>query len=98
VPGLYRWRVVEREGEIREVSVYLQPVQGPTLEQRWATMSITEKRSIASELCAMTSYFRSLRDQKFEQVIGGLAVLMGTSCIAQYHQVRYATVVPRIAA
>ena len=73
IPEVYGWRVLEQEGEIREVFIYMQLVQGPTLEQRWNTLSFIEKQTVCSDLRAMVSRFRSLRQNESEQVIGKLA-------------------------
>lgn len=73
VPEVYGWRVLEREGKRREVYIYMQLMQGPTLEQQWPALSITDKQRICSDLRAMVSCFRSLRDNESEQVIGKLA-------------------------
>jgi hypothetical protein len=70
VPEVYGWRVVERDGESSEVFIYMQLVQGLTLEQRWTELSAIEKQGISSDLRTMTSCFRSLRDDEFGQVIG----------------------------
>ncbi|KAJ4299768.1 hypothetical protein N0V90_005014 [Kalmusia sp. IMI 367209] len=72
VPEIYGWRVLEREGKAPEVFIYMQLVQGSTLEERWPTLSFTEKQTICSDLRAMTSCFRGLRDNESEQVIGSL--------------------------
>ncbi|KAF1847163.1 phosphotransferase family protein [Cucurbitaria berberidis CBS 394.84] len=72
VPEVYGWRVLEREGKPREVFIYMQLVQGPTLEQRWMTMSFDEKQTISSDLRAMVSYLRSFRDNESEQCIGSI--------------------------
>ncbi|CAE7030240.1 hypothetical protein PTNB73_05562 [Pyrenophora teres f. teres] len=47
IPEVYGWRVVKREeetcnGKIREVFIYMQLVQGPTLKQQWPTLSSEE--------------------------------------------------------
>ncbi|KAF2873990.1 phosphotransferase family protein [Massariosphaeria phaeospora] len=72
VPEVYAWRVVERKGRTPEVFIYMQLVQGPTLQQRWASLDGAEKLSISSELRDMVDCFRGLRDGEAEQVIGSL--------------------------
>jgi hypothetical protein len=70
VPEVYGWRVFEQEGKTREVFVYMQLVQGPTLEQQWPELSATDKQTICSDLRANLSRLRSLRDSESQQVIG----------------------------
>jgi hypothetical protein len=70
VPEVYGWRVVEREGKSSEVFIYMQITHGPTLEQRWTSLSATEKQTIISDLRAIASRFRGLQDNEPEQVIG----------------------------
>jgi hypothetical protein len=70
VPEVYGWRVLEQEGETREVFIYMQLVQGPTLAQQWPKMSTTEKANICSDLRAKILYLRSLRDNEPQQIIG----------------------------
>ncbi|KAF2793231.1 hypothetical protein K505DRAFT_385865 [Melanomma pulvis-pyrius CBS 109.77] len=50
VPEVYGCRVLEQEGKIREVFIYMQLVQGPTLEQQWPVLSATDKHTICSDL------------------------------------------------
>jgi hypothetical protein len=73
IPEVYGWRVVEH-GEIREVFIYMQLVQGPTLKQKWPALSFDEKQSICNDLRAIVSRFRNLHDSEPEQVIGKLRV------------------------
>jgi hypothetical protein len=70
VPEVYGWRVLEQEGKIREVFIYMQLVPGPTLEQKWPELSATDKQTICSDLRAKVSCLRSLRDSESQQVIG----------------------------
>ncbi|KAF1979164.1 phosphotransferase family protein [Bimuria novae-zelandiae CBS 107.79] len=72
VPEVYGWRVLEQEGKIREVYIYMQLVQGPTLEQQWPELSATDKQTICSDLRAKVSCLRSLRDSESQQVIGSI--------------------------
>jgi hypothetical protein len=74
VPEVYGWRVVEHEGGICEVFIYMQLVQGPTLKQQWPALSFDEKHSICNDLRAIISRFRNLHDSESEQVIGKLKV------------------------
>lgn len=39
VPEVYGWRVVERDGKTPEVFIYMQLIHGPTLDQRWDSMT-----------------------------------------------------------
>ena len=48
VPEDYGWRVLEQEGETREVFIYMQLIQGPTLAQQWPKLSGTEEKKIVS--------------------------------------------------
>ncbi|KAF2033336.1 phosphotransferase family protein [Setomelanomma holmii] len=70
VPEVYGWRVLEQEGKTREVFIYMQLVQGPTLEQQWPELSATDKQTICSDLRAKVSCLRSLQDSESQQVIG----------------------------
>lgn len=71
IPEVYGWRVLELEGKPPEVFIYMQLIQGPTLDKRWPTLSFTEKQMICNDLLAMVSCFRGLRDES-EHVIGKL--------------------------
>jgi hypothetical protein len=82
VPEVYGWRILEQEGKSPEVFIYMQLIQGPTLEQRWVTLSVTEKQTICSDLRTMVSCFRSLRENNAEQVIGKLARSTGTKLLS----------------
>jgi hypothetical protein len=81
MPEVYGWRVLELEGKNPEVFIYMQLMQGSTLEQRWPTLSFTEKQTICSDLHAMVSCFRGLRDNESEHVIGKLVNETGTTLL-----------------
>lgn len=78
VPEVYGWRVLEQEGKPREVFIYMQLVDGLTLEQRWTSLSVIEKQTICSDLHAIVSLYRSLQGSESEQVIGKLNNSSGT--------------------
>lgn len=70
VPEVYGWRVFQQEGEPREVFIYMQLVQGPTLAQQWPKLPSTEKEKICSDLRAKVFCLRSLQDSEPQQIIG----------------------------
>lgn len=70
VPELYGWRVLEQEGNGRYVFIYMQLIQGPTLLERWPELSCADKQAICTDLRAMVSSLRSLRDGESQQIIG----------------------------
>jgi len=70
VPELYGWRVLEKEGRGRYVFIYMQLIQGPTLLERWPELSCADKRTICTDLRAMVSSLRSLRDGESQKIIG----------------------------
>jgi hypothetical protein len=70
VPEVYGWRVIEQEGKSSEVFIYMQLVQGPTLEQQWPKLSATDKHMICTDLRDKVSCLRSLQDSESQQVIG----------------------------
>jgi hypothetical protein len=84
VPEVYGWRVSEQEGTVREVFIYMQLVQGPTLEQQWPELSATDKQTICSDLRAKVSCLRSLRDSESQQVIGKPFRWTGTTSLNPY--------------
>ncbi|KAH7092035.1 phosphotransferase enzyme family protein [Paraphoma chrysanthemicola] len=69
VPEVYGWRVFERDG-MTEVFIYMQLIQGPTLQQQWPELSATDKHTICGDLRAMVSCLRNLQDGEPQQVIG----------------------------
>lgn len=69
MPELYGWRVLER-GESTDVFIYMQLIQGPTLQEQWPKMYATDKQLICSNLRAMVSCLRNLQDSEPDQVIG----------------------------
>ncbi|PVH95055.1 phosphotransferase family protein [Periconia macrospinosa] len=72
VPEVYGWRVRERQGKSPEVYIYMQLVQGLRLDQQWPELSTTDKYAICSDLRAMVSRLRGLRDSELQQVIGSI--------------------------
>jgi hypothetical protein len=79
---VYGWRVLEREGDTLEVFIYMQVIPGPTLEQRWSSLSLAEKQTICSDLRTFVFSFRGLLDDKAgEQVIGKLAIWTDTTLL-----------------
>ncbi|KAF2134432.1 phosphotransferase enzyme family protein [Dothidotthia symphoricarpi CBS 119687] len=73
VPEVYGWRVVGGEGKIPEVFIYMQLIHGPTLEQRWDSMSHDDKQMVCVDLDNIVSQFRKLKQNGSEQVIGSLS-------------------------
>ncbi|KAH6615204.1 hypothetical protein C7974DRAFT_403479 [Boeremia exigua] len=69
VPEVYGWRVIEQDGK-SEVFIYMQLIQGPTLQQQWSDMSAMDKHTICGDLRDKMSCLRSLRDSEVQQVIG----------------------------
>lgn len=69
VPEVYGWRVLEQDGKT-EVFIYMQLIQGPTLQQQWPELSATDKQTICSDLRAKVSCLRTLRHSDLQQVIG----------------------------
>jgi len=84
IPEVYGWRVLELEGKAPEVFIYMELIQGPTLEQRWPTLSFTEKQTICNDLHAMVSCFRGPIDNEPEHVIGKLANRTGTTLLISH--------------
>lgn len=70
VPEVYGWRVVERAGKSSETFIYMQHIQGPTLERMWESMSSADKSSVCSDLRAMTSCYREVRFSGLQPHIG----------------------------
>lgn len=64
MPEVYGWRVIERKGDIPEVFIYMQLVQGLTLEQQWPKLSTTNKETICSDLRVKVSCLRNLQGSK----------------------------------
>lgn len=84
VPKVYGWRVFEPEGQTRKVFIYMQLVQGPTLEQQWPELSVTDKHAICSDLRAKVSCLCNLRDCESQQVIGKPLGWAGTTSLNPY--------------
>ncbi|KAF1911620.1 phosphotransferase enzyme family protein [Ampelomyces quisqualis] len=72
VPEIYGWRVLERQDGKDEVFIYMQLIQGPTLQQQWPELSATDKQAICNDLRAKVTCLRSLRDSESQQVIGSI--------------------------
>jgi len=88
VPELYGWRVVERAGKSSETFIYMQHVQGPTLERRWGSMSSADKSSVCGDLRAMTSCYREVRLSESEPHIGVLFHQFATRLIIPTGSIR----------
>ncbi|KAH7393969.1 phosphotransferase family protein [Phaeosphaeria sp. MPI-PUGE-AT-0046c] len=72
VPEVFGWRILEQNGNT-EVFIYMQLIQGPTLQQRWPELSATDKHAICSDLRAKVSCLRSLQDSESKQFIGTIS-------------------------
>lgn len=70
VSEVHAWRILERQDRKDEVFIYMQLIEGPTLQEQWPEMSATDKQSICSDLRTMVSCLRSLQDSESQQVIG----------------------------
>lgn len=69
VPEVYGWRVLEQNGKTI-VFIYMELIQGPTLEQQWSELSVIDKHTICSDLRDKVSCLRTLQDSELPQVIG----------------------------
>ncbi|XP_014552968.1 hypothetical protein COCVIDRAFT_108860 [Bipolaris victoriae FI3] len=89
VPEVYGWRVLEKEGRGRYVFIYMQLVQGPTLLERWPELSCADKRAICTDLRAMISSLRTLRDSESQKIIGTICHGAGEDiCVKEIPSVR----------
>lgn len=68
VPEVYGWRVLEQNGKTI-VFIYMELIQGPTLEQQWPELSVIDKHTICSDLRDKVSCLRTLQDSELPQVI-----------------------------
>ncbi|KAF1842869.1 uncharacterized protein K460DRAFT_314583 [Cucurbitaria berberidis CBS 394.84] len=65
VPEIYGWRV---EGQ--HVFIYMQLIHGPTLLERWATMSYEDRQSVCSHLHVILHYLRLTKQDSSNEFIG----------------------------
>ncbi|KAF2818060.1 phosphotransferase enzyme family protein [Ophiobolus disseminans] len=72
VPEVYGWRVAKQEGNTDEVFIYMQLVQGPTLEEQWSKLCAGNKQMICKDIRAKSSCLRTLWDSESHQVIGSI--------------------------
>lgn len=66
VPELFGWRVDEEN----YVFIYMELIQGPTLEECWGHLSITEKEAIVEQLSQIIENLRKLAQDPSDQFIG----------------------------
>jgi hypothetical protein len=90
VPELYGW---DTDGQ--HVFIYMQLIQGHTLQERYETLNSKDKRSVCEDLRMFMGKLRSLRQKPQEQCIGEFLYLYFHQ-IAPYilskvllHMVRY---------
>ena len=67
VPEVYGWC---RDG--KEVFIYMQLIEGQTLEDAWNTLSKTDRASIHRELHQIVQSLRSLRQPSGDSFVGEL--------------------------
>jgi hypothetical protein len=67
VPEVYGWR---RDG--KEVFIYMQLIEGQTLEDAWDALSQTDRASIHRELHQIVQSLRSLRQPSGDSFVGEL--------------------------
>lgn len=75
VPEVYGWF---RDG--KEVFIYMQLIEGQTLEDTWDTLAQTERASIHHELCRIVKSLQSLRQPPGDSFVGELDI----ACIVTF--------------
>ena len=65
VPEIYGWR---KDGD--ETFLYMELIEGDTLEYRWDSLSQGEKTAICAQLRRMTSAWRGLRQGSWPEFVG----------------------------
>lgn len=65
VPEIFGW--TEYKGQ---TFIYMDLVEGVTLQDRWATLNETERRSVCEELSHMVQAWRTLQQERNERYIG----------------------------
>ena len=68
VPEIYGWR---RDGD--QTFLYMELIQGDTLEYRWDSLHENEKTGICAQLRRMTTAWRGLRQDSFPEFIGKIS-------------------------
>ncbi|KAF5852142.1 hypothetical protein GGP41_000883 [Bipolaris sorokiniana] len=64
-------------------------IQGPTLRERWPELSSADKQAICTDLRAMVSSLRSLRDGESQKIIGTICHGAGEDiCVKEMPSVR----------
>lgn len=66
VPEVFGWRV-DKEGY---TFIYMELIEGPTLEECWDALDIREKRAINDQLCQIMGKLRNLAQDPSERFIG----------------------------
>lgn len=66
MPELFGWRV----GDENYVFIYMELIEGPTLEEYWEHLSIIEKKSILDQLSRIIENLRRLAQDPSNQFIG----------------------------
>ncbi|KAB8261536.1 kinase-like domain-containing protein [Aspergillus pseudonomiae] len=69
VPELFGWRI-DTEGY---VFIYMELIQGPTLQECWDCLSSMDKRAISSQLSLITKTLRRLEQDSSDQFIGSIS-------------------------
>ncbi|KAK9604420.1 hypothetical protein V6Z93_002388 [Aspergillus fumigatus] len=68
VPEVFGWRV-DKEGY---TFIYMELIEGPTLEECWDALDIREKRAINDQLCQIMGKLRNLAQDPSERFIGSI--------------------------
>ncbi|KAE8338366.1 hypothetical protein BDV24DRAFT_88554 [Aspergillus arachidicola] len=68
VPELFGWRVDDKG----YVFIYMELIQGPTLQECWDDLSSMEKRGISNQLSRITKTVRRLEQDSSDQFIGSI--------------------------
>ena len=72
VPEVYGWRTLTRENLSPQVFIYMHLIPGPTLEQRWDSMTWDDKQSVYNDLQVIVSQYRKAKQDESEKMIGKL--------------------------
>lgn len=71
VPGLFGWQV-DDEGY---VFIYMELIEGPTLDECWNRLGAIEKRTISDQLSRMAETLRQLEQDPSDQFIGKTEII-----------------------
>ena len=65
VPEVYGWRV-----DRRQVFIYMQLIRGPTLEDRWNSLSDSDKAAVCNQICQIVRSLRQVEQHPHDRFIG----------------------------